>query len=56
MKYNGRRNCRLEKKMNEETRQKLSASRKKNSVKVQRDEKGQFLKKNMQIDTQIALA
>lgn len=42
-KYNGRRNCRLGKSMSEETRKKLSESKKK--LKTQRNEKGQFLAK-----------
>lgn len=40
-KYNGRRNCRLGKSMSEETRKKLSESKKRQ--KVQRNAKGQFL-------------
>lgn len=42
-KYNGRRNCRLGKCMSEETRKKLSESKKRQAMGIDRNEKGQFL-------------
>ncbi len=42
-KYNGRRNCRLGKSMSEETRRKVSESKKQKVASIKRNTKGQFL-------------
>jgi hypothetical protein len=48
-KYNGRCNCRLGKPMSEETRRKVSESKKRNGVNMKRDKNGWFLSKKVSL-------